>query len=88
MDVWMNIAGRRTTDSLQPARRWWGACFENSPTAMAETKATALESAWGSLDRDTFDALVDAHARKRQTAEAAEGLASFAEKRSARWKRG
>jgi methylglutaconyl-CoA hydratase len=55
---------------------------------MAETKATALESAWGSFDRDTFDALVDAHARKRQTEEAAEGLASFAEKRSARWKRG
>jgi methylglutaconyl-CoA hydratase len=29
--------------------------------------------------------LVAAHAAKRQTAEAAEGLASFAEKRAARW---
>ena len=65
-----------------------GRLLENGPTAMAETKATALESAWGSFDRHTFDALVDAHARKRQTEEAAEGLASFAEKRSARWKRG
>jgi methylglutaconyl-CoA hydratase len=62
--------------------------LENGPTAMAETKATALESSWGGFDRQAFDALVDAHARKRQTAEAAEGLASFAEKRSARWKRG
>jgi len=62
--------------------------LENAPTAMAETKATALESAWGSFDRHTFDALVEAHARKRQTDEAAEGLASFAEKRAARWSRG
>ena len=50
-------------------------------------KATALESAWGGFDRSTFEALVEAHARKRQTAEAAEGLASFAEKRAARWSR-
>ena len=33
-----------------------------------------------------FDDLVERHASKRQSAEAAEGLASFAEKRSARWK--
>jgi methylglutaconyl-CoA hydratase len=61
--------------------------LENGPTAMAETKATTLQSAWGGFDRQTFDALVAAHARKRQTAEAAEGLASFAEKRAARWSR-
>jgi methylglutaconyl-CoA hydratase len=61
--------------------------LENGPTAMAETKATTLQSAWGGFDRQTFDALVEAHARKRQTAEAAEGLASFAEKRAARWSR-
>jgi methylglutaconyl-CoA hydratase len=60
--------------------------LENGPVALAETKATILESAWGNLDRKTFAALVDAHARKRQTPEAAEGLASFAEKRAARWK--
>jgi methylglutaconyl-CoA hydratase len=64
-----------------------GRLLENAPVAMAETKATALESAWGSFDRSTFETLVEAHARKRQTAEAAEGLASFAEKRPARWAR-
>jgi methylglutaconyl-CoA hydratase len=62
--------------------------LENGPIAMVETKATALQSAWGAFDRHTFDALVDAHARKRQTEEAAEGLASFAEKRAASWSRG
>jgi methylglutaconyl-CoA hydratase len=62
--------------------------LENAPEAMAETKAAALMSAWGGFERRTFDALVEAHARKRQTPEAAEGLASFAEKRPARWSRG
>jgi len=61
--------------------------LENGPVAMAETKALALESAWGGFDRQTLDALVESHAAKRQTAEAAEGLASFAEKRAANWKR-
>jgi len=62
--------------------------LENGPEAMAQTKAAALMSAWGGFERSTFDALVEAHARKRQTPEAAEGLASFAEKRAARWSRG
>jgi len=62
--------------------------LENAPEAMAQTKATALMSAWSGFERRTFDALVEAHARKRQTPEAAEGLASFAEKRAARWSRG
>lgn len=59
--------------------------LENAPVAMAETKATILESAWGGFDATTFERLVESHSNKRQTAEAAEGLASFAEKRSARW---
>jgi methylglutaconyl-CoA hydratase len=59
--------------------------LENGPAAMAETKALALRSAWGGFDRTTFDALVEGHAAKRRGAEAAEGLASFAEKRAARW---
>lgn len=59
--------------------------LENSPSAMATTKQHILESAWSGFDRATFDALVDSHAASRQTAEAAEGLASFAEKRSASW---
>ena len=61
--------------------------LENGPVAMAETKAIALQSAWGGFDRATFDALVESHSAKRQTEEAAEGLASFAEKRAARWTR-
>jgi methylglutaconyl-CoA hydratase len=61
--------------------------LENGPVAVAETKALALQSAWGGFDRQTFDALVESHAAKRQSPEATEGLASFAEKRSASWKR-
>jgi methylglutaconyl-CoA hydratase len=60
--------------------------LENGPRAIAETKACILESSWGCFDRPTFDALVRSHAAKRRTAEAAEGLASFAEKRPARWR--
>jgi methylglutaconyl-CoA hydratase len=59
--------------------------IDNDPIAIAETKATILESAWGGFDEATFDDLVVSHAAKRQTPEAAEGLASFAEKRKARW---
>ncbi len=59
--------------------------LENSPAAMAKTKSHILESAWGGLDRATMAALVTSHAEARQSAEAAEGLASFAEKRSAAW---
>jgi methylglutaconyl-CoA hydratase len=61
--------------------------IENGPQAMSETKACILESAWGGVDRATFEALVRSHAAKRRTAEAAEGLASFAEKRAAQWRR-
>ncbi len=60
--------------------------LENGPVAMAETKAVALESAWGGFTAETFEALVESHARKRQSPEAAEGLASFVEKRPANWK--
>lgn len=59
--------------------------LDNDPIAIAETKATILESAWGGFDGATFEALVASHSAKRQTPEAAEGLASFAEKRKARW---
>lgn len=59
----------------------------NGPEAIAQTKAFALRSAWGSLDAETFAQLVESHSAKRQSAEAAEGLASFAEKREASWNR-
>jgi len=59
----------------------------NAPDALAETKQLALESASGGMANDdpAWTRLVRMHAAKRQTAEAAEGLASFADKRAARW---
>ena len=63
-----------------------GHLLENGPQAIAETKAWILESAWGGFDRATLDALSASHAAKRRSAEAGEGLASFAEKRPAKWR--
>jgi methylglutaconyl-CoA hydratase len=60
--------------------------LENGPEAVAETKALALRAAFADLDPETFEQLVESHASKRQSPEAAEGLASFAEKRAANWK--
>ena len=65
--------------------RMVGHLLENAPQAIAETKALALACAIGHPDEATFAALVESHAAKRQSAEAAEGLASFREKRAARW---
>src|SRR3954469_11629954 len=56
--------------------------LQNAPQANAETKMTALDYAWGRVQEEK---LVKAHAAKRRSAEAAEGLASFVEKRAARW---
>jgi methylglutaconyl-CoA hydratase len=73
-------------DGLAPAGAAMVArLLENGPRAMAETKATILDYAWGGFDRSAFDALVASHAAKRGSTEAAEGLASFAEKRPADW---
>jgi methylglutaconyl-CoA hydratase len=62
----------------------------NAPDALAETKALAMESAFGGMGiEDTaYARLVRMHAAKRQTGEASEGLASFAEKRAANWGKG
>jgi len=62
--------------------------LQNAPEANAQTKAAALEFAWGAVDDATFERLVAQHAAKRRSAEATEGLASFVEKRAARWLRG
>jgi methylglutaconyl-CoA hydratase len=59
--------------------------LQNAPEANSLTKAAALEFAWGSIDEDVLGGLVKQHAAKRRSAEAAEGLASFAGKRPARW---
>jgi methylglutaconyl-CoA hydratase len=59
----------------------------NGPQALAETKAMAMESSFGGMgvDDEAYARLVKMHAAKRQTTEASEGLASFAEKRAANW---
>jgi methylglutaconyl-CoA hydratase len=59
----------------------------NGPEALAETKALAMESSFGGMavEDDAYARLVRMHAAKRQTPEASEGLASFAEKRAANW---
>jgi len=62
-----------------------GHVLENGPQAIAETKALTLKQAFGDVSDKEFAALIDSHARKRQSAEAAEGLASFKEKRAAKW---
>jgi methylglutaconyl-CoA hydratase len=62
-----------------------GQLIENGPAAIAQTKALTLECAWGDLDEAAFARLIELHAEKRQSAEAAEGLKSFVEKRAARW---
>lgn len=71
----LQAAGARAVEQL----------LQNAPEANAQTKAVALEYAWGALDEAAFERLVVQHAAKRRSAEAAEGLASFAEKRAARW---
>lgn len=59
--------------------------LQNAPEANAQTKDAALRFAWGRTDAASFERLVAEHAAKRRSAEGAEGLASFAEKRAARW---
>ena len=73
----LEAAGLKIVDAL----------LANAPDALAETKRLALESAFGgsAVDDPSWDRLVGLHAAKRQTPEAAEGLASFAEKRAGRW---
>jgi methylglutaconyl-CoA hydratase len=73
----LHTAGERIVDHV----------LANGPEAVAQTKACALRSAWSNLKDDVFAELIESHAAKRQSEEAAEGLASFLEKRSARWNR-
>jgi methylglutaconyl-CoA hydratase len=62
-----------------------GHVLENGPDAIAQTKALTLKQAFGDLDEKAFAALIESHAAKRQSDEAAEGLASFTQKRAAKW---
>lgn len=65
--------------------RMVAALLENAPIGITETKQLALAHAFGDVGGGTFEGLVANHAAKRQSREAEEGLASFAEKRSADW---
>jgi methylglutaconyl-CoA hydratase len=59
--------------------------LQNAPEANAQTKRATMEFAWGAIEDGVLERLVAQHAAKRRSREAAEGLASFAEKRPARW---
>ena len=72
----LEAAGERIVDQL----------LQNAPEAISQTKALAIEQAASGLDEAKFNRLIEIHARKRQSAEAAEGLLSFAEKRAAAWR--
>jgi methylglutaconyl-CoA hydratase len=72
-------------DLQAEAERHVGQLLQNAPEANAQTKAVALEFAWGAIDDAVLGRLVGQHAAKRRSAEATEGLASFVEKRAARW---
>ncbi len=57
----------------------------SAPEALAQTKRRALIEAGLDLSGSHFSELVEEHALKRQSDEAAEGLASFLEKRPPSW---
>ncbi len=59
-----------------------------APDAIALSKRSAMQVAGALVNDAVFERLVAEHAAKRQSAEAAEGLASFAEKRPAAWNPG
>ena len=71
----LEAAGAKVVDAL----------LRNAPRANAVTKAGVLRQAWSEMHRSHFAAIVAEHAAARQSAEAAEGLASFHEKREAAW---
>jgi methylglutaconyl-CoA hydratase len=64
-----------------------GHLLENAPDAIAQTKALAVVAGFGYRGAELFDDLVQSHASKRQSLEAAEGLRSFLEKRTAHWEK-
>lgn len=65
--------------------RMIGHLLASGPEAIAQTKACALRFAWSDLDAAAFGGLIESHSARRQSNEAAEGLAAFREKRPARW---
>jgi methylglutaconyl-CoA hydratase len=61
------------------------AILMNAPGATTATKLRALQVGGAVVDDDVLRELVSEHAATRQLAEAAEGLASFMEKRRPAW---
>lgn len=61
------------------------AILKNGPNAVADTKRIIFETSGLAIDDEKAARLAADHARKRLTDEAAEGLASFREKREAAW---
>ncbi len=61
------------------------AILMNGPQAVSTSKARILQVAEALLGDELFEVLVKEHAQVRQSAEAAEGTASFKEKRQPRW---
>ncbi len=61
------------------------AILGNGPAAVAETKDLIRDIAGLAVDDALAERLAGGHSAKRQSAEAGEGLASFAEKRDAAW---
>jgi len=61
------------------------ALLQNGPLAVSETKRIIFDSADLAIDDATADTLAASHAARRQTNEAAEGMASYREKRPAAW---
>ncbi len=59
--------------------------LQNGPLAISETKRIIVESAGLEIDDATAETLAAGHAARRRTDEAAEGMASFREKRPAAW---
>jgi methylglutaconyl-CoA hydratase len=57
----------------------------NGPEAIAQTKSLALQSAWADIGASKLDKLIEIHAQKRQSSEAAEGLTAFSKKRGPSW---
>lgn len=55
------------------------------PQAVALSKRSAMRSAGALVSDAEFQTLIEEHAAKRRSPEAAEGLQSFAEKREAAW---
>src|SRR6476659_2128175 len=56
----LEVEGARIVDHL----------LANGPEAIAQTKSWILKSAWSDLEAADFDALVESHSAKRQSAEA------------------